>query len=105
MSSSDTYMSSSSNLMKNNIKIPKDAILAQYVTPKGVYAGIFYYSSQYQGFIFKCKGYDYLPKDNLVYQFSTIVHRINDLQFKVAIQVNEKTEIFARRYILRHTGI
>lgn len=49
------------------------------MTPKGVYAGIFYFSSADQSFIFRCKGYDYLPKDNRVYQFSTIFHRIDDL--------------------------
>jgi hypothetical protein len=70
-----------------------------------VYAGILAYNAQEQCFIFRCRGYSCLPKDNNVYQLSTIFHRIDDLQMKITIQTNQKSEIFARRYIHRHTAI
>lgn len=70
-----------------------------------MYAGILFYNASDQCFVFRCKGYASLPKDNIVYELSTIFHRIDDLQLKIAIQVNQKSEIYARRYIHRHTAI
>lgn len=74
---SSELLSNSRNL-QSNAKVPKDHFYAEYVTQRGVYAGIFYYSAGDLSFIFRCKGYDFLPKDK-VYQFSTIFHRIDDL--------------------------
>lgn len=103
-STSATLLNQSSNI-KADSKPPKDSFFAEYVTQRGVYAGILYYSVQDQCLIFKCKGYGSLPSSSNVYQLSTIFHRIDDLQMKIAIQMNQKSEIFARKYIHRHTAI
>ena len=78
LSTSIAQVENSPKSIKNDGKVPKDSLYAEYVTQRGVFAGIFYFSAQDQCFVFRCKGYSYLPKDNIVYQLSTIFHRIDD---------------------------
>lgn len=36
---------SNSSALKNDIKAPKDSLFVEYITQRGVYAGILFYSS------------------------------------------------------------